>query len=994
MRNMSAQGRATMAKRRDFVNYARMTLADGTVLNLQPKDFRISGNTFTDDLVSGDSFEVGTAIGKTVNIRLDNTDERFSQYDFYMARFFLYLHLPEAYEDDHGVLQDEIFSLGLFTVTEPTTTGVVIDIAGIDEMYKFDTSFDACTLDFSTRPTLYTILARCCTDCDVAIGFSTFDNSTMTVTNRPEGVTYREVVSFVCQMAGMNARISPTGALTLVWYNTSALPTGLDGGTFSNPGSTSYQDGDTADGGTFDSGSTGYVYDGGSFDSPVGFHQLSQVKGLTVSTDDIHITGVKVTNEDTSVIAGQTFNAVKLKFGPNCKTENMIDFVRIYCKSGDTYRYTNKYTGGRSGTPNTIANKEVIIPSDEFYVYWYTDSSITDYGFDIASIEPVLVNSADLWNDFSGTSALPSYTPIELNGISTKPETSHPYKNEERILWHWNTLVITNRSQYIIEVKDNPFTVDKQDAIASFLYNKLASLVFRPFSCSYLQDPTIEAGDAAIVWDIKGNSYKTIITNVKFDTNAMMNVASKAQSPAKQQSSFKNSAARAVVEARRNTEKQIDTYTQTVDHFNEIANNALGYYKTETTEQGATITYYHDAPTLSASTNIVKITGAGIFISDDGGQSYSSGYETSTATMLLNLVYAHGITADWVTSGLFQDKQGKFVLDIDNSTLKLDLTSQVGNTTLGGMINKISANESGLSAEITRATNAEGSLSTRITANANGLSSEVTRAKSAEGELNSIYSGAYTPTTSNSPASAWTTTTLKQKHINDVFYNTSNGNTYQWRNTSGNNYEWTLRQDIQTMNSSISQTASQIALKVSKGDVSSQLSVESGQITLDSNRLVVNSTNFKLTADGYLTCYGATVNGNVITAGTGRNVWGHSYNQRMEIKSGSIEIWDDYDYNSRGGTGSYTLAARLKSLTSRYRSGTSYVTTHGLSIEALSGSLSLSATRTVDIESEKSILIESNAGSDLSENIVIRALNGSISIEADDIYLAGTIHKV
>lgn len=62
-------------------------------------------------------------------------------------------------------------------------------------------------------------------------------------------------------------------------------------------------------------------------------------------------------------------------------------------------------------------------------------------------------------------------------------------------------------------------------------------------------------------------------------------------------------------------------------------------------------------------------------------------------------------------------------------------------------------------------------------------------------------------------------------------------------------------------------TAEQISLKVSKGDVSSQLSVESGQITLNSNRLVVNSTNFKLDGKGNATFSGSITGGTANLAG-------------------------------------------------------------------------------------------------------------------------------
>ena len=313
-------------------------------------------------------------------------------------------------------------------------------------------------------------------------------------------------------MAGVNAKISGTGALTLSWYDMSPLNIeGLDGGTFSYPGTTSYLDGDTADGGSFNPWNTGYEFDDGSFTDTLGFHQLTQIKDVNISTDDIQITGVKVTYDET----------------------------------------------------------------------------VKSYGTDV----------------------------------------------------------------YMVEINDNPFVAGHENTIASYLYNKLKVLNFRPFTCSNLQDPTIESGDCALLWDAKGNSYKTIITNVSFSVNSFMNISCTAKAPTKQGSTYVNAAAQAVVQARRNTEKQIDEYSQVVNHFNELANNSLGYYKTVRTESGATITYIHDQPQLANSRIIWKITGTGIFISEDGGQSYTAGYDASTATMLVNLVYAVGINCDWIHSG-------------------------------------------------------------------------------------------------------------------------------------------------------------------------------------------------------------------------------------------------------------------------------------------------------------------------------------------------------
>lgn len=63
------------------------------------------------------------------------------------------------------------------------------------------------------------------------------------------------------------------------------------------------------------------------------------------------------------------------------------------------------------------------------------------------------------------------------------------------------------------------------------------------------------------------------------------------------------------------------------------------------------------------------------------------------------------------------------------------------------------------------------------------------------------------------------------------------------------------------LSAAIQVNANNIKLKVSKGEVSSEISQEAGQITIKSNRLVVESTQFKLDASG-----NATFSGNLLAA--------------------------------------------------------------------------------------------------------------------------------
>lgn len=95
------------------------------------------------------------------------------------------------------------------------------------------------------------------------------------------------------------------------------------------------------------------------------------------------------------------------------------------------------------------------------------------------------------------------------------------------------------------------------------------------------------------------------------------------------------------------------------------------------------------------------------------------------------------------------------------------------------------------------------------------------------------------------------------------------------------------------------QTAEQISLKVSKGDVSSQLSLEPDQITLRGNRVIIDSDNLKVSANGTLRCtngvFSGTLETDVFYAGDDMVQFGDFYvsangSNIMESNSGYITI--------------------------------------------------------------------------------------------------------
>lgn len=275
-----------------FVNYADVILGDGTELELTPADFMLNGCTVNDKTTDG-KFGVGFTAGKTVNIVLANFDERFSAYDFYNAILYLYV----------GTMLDsgnvEKVRKGKYYIINPTTPGDVINLSGSDSMYLFDKPYEAKT---AYPATLLTILSDCCLDCGVTIGFGEFNNWNLVVDKRPEDCTYRQVVSWVAQIAGYNARISVNDALELVWYETEEKEKIVyHGGSMTSSNETEIIGGD------FDNYEADTIIFGGDFFTYTDDDEnvIKNVKSLNVSTDDVLITGVKIDSDNGEFLFGE-----------------------------------------------------------------------------------------------------------------------------------------------------------------------------------------------------------------------------------------------------------------------------------------------------------------------------------------------------------------------------------------------------------------------------------------------------------------------------------------------------------------------------------------------------------------------------------------------------------------------------------------------------------------------------------------------------------------
>lgn len=297
--------------------FADIVTTNGEKIPVSDSELWANGFEVNDSTSSNGTFTIGALISGKLKIKLNNIYEDYSKYDFDKASVMAYV--SKSFSDG----TTEKLKIGEYRVSETSYDGSLITLTCLDNINNFNREYDS---NLSYPTTAYEVVRDACIKCDVPFTMAKFDNSDYVINEIPsdnQKLTYGQVIAYILQLSGLWGKCGHDGELLIGWYDMSQFDSrGYDGGSFSTK-TTPYSDGDALNGGNFTDYSSGDSVDGGTFTEARNYHNVYTQKDLNVATDDVVITGVKVTvtskedkTKDVNALAGKEGYVVSISDNP------------------------------------------------------------------------------------------------------------------------------------------------------------------------------------------------------------------------------------------------------------------------------------------------------------------------------------------------------------------------------------------------------------------------------------------------------------------------------------------------------------------------------------------------------------------------------------------------------------------------------------------------------------------------------------------------------
>lgn len=387
-----------------------------------------------------------------------------------------------------------------------------------------------------------------------------------------------------------------------------------------------------------------------------------------VDTPYQNTTIIELECEDNMRKFDRDYSASKLKY-PATRKQIIQDACKVCGVTLDTLNfYQDSYQIPARPDDEALTFRQVIAWTCQIGCQYarcdkYGRLTIKWYDTEITDANRVAINST---NGFT-----PNLDDVVITGVQVTEYLESTSTDEEASSY------LYGEEGYVLKISENKLIPQGTgEVVANMIGEKCVGMSFRPFETECLTDIVLEAGDAVLITDRKGDKYKSYLTNVVLQPGSFEQISCNAESAARNSSKTYSLVTQAAVDARKSVWRERTTREQALQEFKDRLDNSTGVYTTVQTQQdGSQIFYLHDKPTLTESRAVWKMTAEAWGVSTDGGQTWNGGMTVDGDT-IVRILNAVGVNADWINAGAITvtDTDGSiiFSVDMDTGTVTLD----------------------------------------------------------------------------------------------------------------------------------------------------------------------------------------------------------------------------------------------------------------------------------------------------------------------------------
>lgn len=217
-----------------------ITFPDGTKKTIN-EDIMNGDNGFS-DCAESSSFPIGATVCKTLTLSINNDQEQWKNYNFYGAKIHAYLKLQTSYAAPESVstLLDESYNpildstgdpiiatqaatkdiietidKGVYTVTTPEQYSDIINVTALDDMYKANKAY---TSGLKLPQSLINLVRDACETIGIGMNL-TMSHGDIIIRSIPDNMTFRQLFGYAAMVESANARIDYSGNLGFIKWD-------------------------------------------------------------------------------------------------------------------------------------------------------------------------------------------------------------------------------------------------------------------------------------------------------------------------------------------------------------------------------------------------------------------------------------------------------------------------------------------------------------------------------------------------------------------------------------------------------------------------------------------------------------------------------------------------------------------------------------------------------------------------------------------------------